>query len=168
MFFSSAYLMVNHDKNEFTIAPARTTVLKPDLVGVDTVNDCVAWLNGTEKISTSPTSTITALSSNTFLPEHPHSSSPALPYPDPGLSHNILTAIIVCAIVGVAGVVGVSFFVWRRQKRSNPSKHQLLAAEMNESEMFEVSTDASKYEAEPNCKGLAIELDGGYRPTELR
>jgi hypothetical protein len=41
MFLSSAYLMVNHDKGEFTIAPVRSEPATPALMGIDTANNCV-------------------------------------------------------------------------------------------------------------------------------
>jgi hypothetical protein len=46
MFFSSAYLAVNHDKSEFTIASVRSEAPEKILVGVDTANNCVTYLNG--------------------------------------------------------------------------------------------------------------------------
>ncbi|CAO2656841.1 Nn.00g056440.m01.CDS01 [Neocucurbitaria sp. VM-36] len=44
MFFSSAYLMVNHDKNEFTISQVQEQPAAQNLMGIDTANDCVAAL----------------------------------------------------------------------------------------------------------------------------
>jgi hypothetical protein len=44
MFFSSAYLMVNHDKGKFTIAAVQSKSATPELMGIDRANNCVGFV----------------------------------------------------------------------------------------------------------------------------
>lgn len=99
MFFNPAYLMVNHDKNEFSIAPAQTPPAQPDIVGIDTAHDCVAWLNGTVLLSTSST------------PEQ----SVSTPDSDQ-LTSGLIAGISIGAVAGIVFIILVSFLFWRRRR----------------------------------------------------
>ena len=99
MFFNPAYLMVNHDKNEFSIAPAQTPPAQLDIVGIDTARDCVALLNGTVLLSTSST------------PEQDVST------PDSDrLTSGTITGISIGAVAGIVFIILVSFLFWRRRR----------------------------------------------------
>ncbi|KAF9693370.1 hypothetical protein EKO04_008823 [Ascochyta lentis] len=157
MFFNSAYLMVNHDKSEFTIAPARATPAKSDIVGIDSVHDCVAWLNGTTLLSTS-------------TPEQ-NVSTPASD--SPGLKTSAIAGISVGAVAGVVSIAIIAFLFWRRRKGSpsetsgSGSAKDALVAEKDASEVFEAFPGAQIHEAGFNERDSALELDGRTRLTEL-
>jgi hypothetical protein len=164
MFFSSAYLAVNHDKSEFTIASVRNEATEETLVGVDTANDCVAYLNGTV-----PGKTV-------------QSSSPRNPE-DPGDSASALsTGAIVGIAVGVIAVVVflavVAFLLWRRKSRRNGerSQHTALAEapansqhifEKKGEEIHEAPDQRAVLKMSDDERDYAVELDGNAQPSEL-
>ncbi|KAF3000783.1 hypothetical protein E8E13_005448 [Curvularia kusanoi] len=165
MFFSSAYLMVNHDKGEFTIASARNDATKELLVGVDTDNNCFAYLNGTVPGNAIP------------------SPSPS----DPQDSQDSASPLSTGAIVGIAVGVGaavivlavVAFLLWRRRKsrRDVPTpQHTVLAAEPGKdryiferrgSEVLEAPAQGGVMKMSDDERDYAVELDGNSQPSEL-
>lgn len=156
MFFNPAYLMVNHDKNEFSIVPAQTLSAQPDIIGIDTANECVGWMNGTVLLSTSST------------PEQ-NSSSPDSDSSTTGT----IAGISIAAVAGVIFIVVATFIFWRRRRGSSleasgrRSANQALVAGKSVVEVFEASAGAQVHEAGFDMRESAAELDGRTRLTEL-
>lgn len=167
MFFSSAYLAVNHDKSEFTIASVRNEATEETLVGVDTANDCVAYLNGTV-----PGKTV-------------QSSSPRDPE-DSGDSGGTASALSTGAIVGIAVgalavvvfLVVVAFFLWRRRSKRNGvvPQHTVLAEapanspyifEKKGEQIHEAPDQRAVFKMSDDERDHAVELDGNAQPSEL-
>ncbi|KAG9200697.1 hypothetical protein G6514_006716 [Epicoccum nigrum] len=166
MFFSSAYLAVNHDKSEFTIASVQKEITEETLVGVDTTNDCIAYLNGTV-----PGKTV-------------QSSSPQDPEDSGGSASALSTGAIVGIAVGAAAAVVllavVAFLLWRRKSRRGNAlvaqqQTTLAEAPANSPYIFEKKGDEI-HEA-PDQRAVlkmsdderdhAVELDGNAQPSEL-
>jgi hypothetical protein len=132
MFFNPAYLMVNHDKDEFTIAPVRTPKVRPAIVGIDSTNDCVAFVNGSTLVNTSS----------------------ALPTSGAKLASPAIAGISIGAIAGVALLIGVSLYLWRYRKGNSPFKlsghksaNKAHIAEKGGMEVYEAPVDALIQEA---------------------
>lgn len=156
MFFSSAYLMVNHDKNEFTITSARTTRQQPAVVGIDTKNDCIALLNSTTVIET-------PFPPNTTSPV-PEATVSATGSEASRLAAGTIVGITAGVIAGVSFVLGIALIVWRRLHAETNN----TAIEKDVFEVFEASLDACKHEVCANGRVRAVESDGGFRPPQLR
>lgn len=161
MFFSSAYMMVNHDKSEFSIAPARKVATEVTLVGINTANNCVAYLNGT-------------------VPGHtPQSLSP----PDAegsnaALSTGAIAGIAVGAVAAVILLAVIAFLLWRRRNRSKAfatretivsptSAKELHVDQEAAAELYEAPPQAVAYKMMADERDHAIELDGNSRVAEL-
>lgn len=164
MFFSSAYLAVNHDKSEFTIASVRNEATEETLVGVDTANDCAAYLNGTI-----PGKTV-------------QSSSPRDPEDSADSASALSTGAIVGIAVGVLAVVVflavVAFLLWRRRNRRSGvmSQHTALAEapansqyifEKKGQEIHEAPDQRAVLKMSDDDRDYAVELDGNAQPSEL-
>ena len=171
MFFSSAYLAVNHDKNEFTIASVRHGATEETLVGVDTANDCAAYLNGTAPGKTVQSSSPQDPESSPRNSENSGNSASAL-------STGAIVGIAVGASAVVVFLVVAAFLLWRRRSKRNgkTSQHIALAeAPANSPYIFE-KKGGEIHEA-PNQGGVlkmsdderdhAAELDGNAQPSEL-
>lgn len=166
LFFSAAYLMVNHDKNTFTIAEALPTPVKQRLVGIDTANDCIAAANvvGADPASSSP-STPTASSGSGSSDNFTPSSG--------GLSGGAIAGIAVGVVGGLGVLAGAAFLLWRRRRRSsslsgsanplNPN-NPLEKYGYNTSEMSGVNPAMEL--AHQDERQYAVELDGSNRPAE--
>jgi hypothetical protein len=158
MFFSSAYLAVNHDKSEFTIASLRDEATEETLVGVDTANDCAAYLNGTV-----PGKTVQ--SSSPRDPEDAGNSASAL-------STGAIVGIAVGALAVVVVLAVVAFLLWRRRSRRNTA---LTEAPANSQYIFE--TKGQEIHEAPDQRAVlkmcdderdyAVELDGNAQLLEL-
>lgn len=156
MFFNPAYLMVNHDKNEFSIAAAQTPPAVPDIVGIDTALDCVAWLNGTVLLSKSsaPEQDISTLGPDKF-------------------TTGTIVGISIGAVTGFAFIAAASFFCWQRRRSSLPeasgggTTNEALVAEKDHVEIFEAFAGPPVFEAGSNVEQSTAELDGDNRPIEL-
>lgn len=153
MFFTPAYLMVNHDKNELSISTAHTSPASPEIIGIDTAHECVAWLNGTVLRSTSSTS---------------EQNVPA-PTSDK-LATGTIIGISIGAVTGIAFICAAAFFFWRRTKgnTAKASDRNKAVVEKDQAEVFEASAAAQVVEAGFDVRHFAAELDGRTRPTELR
>lgn len=160
MFFNPAYLMVNHDKNEFSIASAQTPPAQPDIVGIDTAHDCVAWLNGTVLLSTSPTP-----GQNVSTPDSDKLSSK--------LSSGTIASISVGVVAGIILIIVAAYLFWRRRRGNTAevlepgSANKAVVAEKDVAEVFEAGAGAHVHEAGFDIRQSAAELDGRTRPTEL-
>ncbi|KAJ4313492.1 hypothetical protein N0V94_006930 [Neodidymelliopsis sp. IMI 364377] len=132
MFFNPAYLMVNHDKDEFAIASVRTPKVKPAIVGIDSTNDCVAFVNGSSLVNTSST----------------------LPTSGAKLAPLAIAGISIGAVAGAVLLIGVSLYFWRQGKGNNPLKlsghksvNKAHIAEKGGMEVYEAPIDALIQEA---------------------
>ncbi|KAH7356035.1 aspartic peptidase domain-containing protein [Pyrenochaeta sp. MPI-SDFR-AT-0127] len=76
MFFSVAYLMVDNDKERFTISRANPTPATQKLLGIDTANDCVSAANVVGADPTNP-SDIPPSSESSGAPSNGSSGHPA-------------------------------------------------------------------------------------------
>ncbi|KAF2826889.1 hypothetical protein CC86DRAFT_21950 [Ophiobolus disseminans] len=99
MFLSSAYLMVNHDKDEFTISGVQETPAAQKLVGIDTTNSCIANVEGGT----------TAVPEPSTPASHSSSDSKAL-------SGGAIAGIVVGILALIALIAGIAFLAWRRRK----------------------------------------------------
>lgn len=164
MFFSSAYLAVNHDKSEFTIASVRNEATEETLVGVDTANDCAAYLNGTI-----PGKTVQSSS-----PRDPEDSADSAS----ALSTGAIVGIAVGALAVVVFLVVVAFLLWRRSNKRNgvTSQHTALAEapanspyifEKKGKEIHEAPDQGAVSKVSDSERDHAVELDGNAQPSEL-
>lgn len=101
LFFSAAYLMVNHDKQEFTIAQAAEQPAQPKIVGIDSANTCTAPIDGGTK-------------DNSKGPGD--SSTP----PDRGLTKGGIAGI-VCSVIA-ALIIAIGAFLIRRRRKTAATK----------------------------------------------
>lgn len=110
MFFSSAYLMVNHDKNQFTIAQAKSEPAPSKLIAFDTANDCVGPAEAAAA-STTPGAPTDSNAGNSDSNGSSTSSSSAL-------SSGAIAGIVIGALSGLALILGIAFLLWRRKRRA--------------------------------------------------
>jgi len=172
MFFSSAYLMVNHDKDEFTISGVQGTPAAQKLVGIDTANDCVESVDG---------------GSSTVPEPSTHATSPA--DPSKGLSGGAVAGIVVGVVLLLAALAGIAFLAWRRRREPTiaPYRGELAASfdhgaisendgasivekyGMNVSEMYAGQVHGHGLSAPMHARPQvhAVELDGRGRPAEV-
>jgi hypothetical protein len=99
MFFSNAYLMVNHDKGEFTIAPVQSKSATPSLMGIDTTNKCAG--------------VVTPSSDNAIASK--------------ALSSGAIAGIVLGTVAALAILASAVFLVWRRKQVSG--KHPTIDAD---------------------------------------
>jgi tetrahydromethanopterin S-methyltransferase subunit B len=157
MFFSSAYLLVNHDKKEFTITQVQTKTAPQKIMAFDTANNCLAAINA---------------------------AAPPPKSPDTGrssaLSGGAIAGIVVGAVVGLLIVALIAFFFWKR-KRAATSPYVaevqgLNAAPANEKYRYDAAEDAprelyaddgSHELVHGDHRQFAVEMDGVARPYEV-
>jgi hypothetical protein len=160
MFLSSAYLMVNHDKNEFTISAVQEKVASQKLMGIDTANACVSAVQGEVKTTS----------------ETPKSSSDAETSAK-GMSGGVIAGIAVGAVALIAFITGVVFLVWRRRRTAAaaPYKSELDATHAGIPVAEKCGYNASEMYAEPEARELsghardyAVEIDGRSRLVEMQ
>jgi hypothetical protein len=184
LFFSSAYLMVNHDKNQFTIAPAQTKSAPSKLMAFDTANDCVGVFdaaaasatpgapqpssgsnNGGSNNGGSSSGGSGSSSSSNSGNTTPEDSKSAL-------SGGAIAGIVIGVLAGLALIAGIAFVLLRRRRTNAPapaelaafSQHQQPAVEKygyNSSELYVDGNEMS------GSDGSRYELDGGARPYEM-
>jgi hypothetical protein len=184
MFFSSAVLTVNHDKNQFTISQAQTKSSPSKLVAFDTKNNCVAAVQATSSSSSSGSpkesngangdssssgnsnSNSDGTSSNSNASESSSQSS--------ALSGGAIAGIVIGVLAGLALIFGAAFVLFRRRRRAGPT-HSELAADSSEpvekyayhaSEMYVDHNGAEMYD-QHGAKQYAHEMDGSGRPHEV-
>jgi hypothetical protein len=163
MFFNPAYLMVNHDKNEFSIAPAQNSPAPPEIIGIDTAHDCVAWLNGTVLLPTESKPDRNVSTSDQNVPTHDSDK----------LTTGTVAGISIGAVTGIVFIIAAIFLLWRR-RRGTPSEasgcgsaNEASIAEKDVEEVFEAFAGAHVHEVGSDVRQSAAELDGRTRLTEL-
>jgi hypothetical protein len=154
MFFSAAYLMVNHDKSEFTIAAVNENPSTPQWVGIDTANNCESSL----------------------LQDTPDDTKPSSPEPSSSarLSSGAIVGIVIGAIAVMAAIAGVFFLIWRRKRRTGLATPKTISAELSgeptpEKSRYSVSEMHAHHVAEFSAdqRDYARELDGTSKPAEV-
>lgn len=145
MFFSSAYLMVNHDKSEFSIDSVRATNKQASLEGIDTSNNCEASVNG--DISTASSSSANSSSSSSSKPR--------------SLTSSAVAGVVLGTIVGVGLALGTAVVIRRRTRAAG---HLRTVTQESAVDVFEVAEDTSKFELCANWRLHIAELDGRLRP----
>lgn len=160
MFFSSAYLMVNHDKNEFSIASAPKQSTEATIISLDTANDCAAYSNGSAP-------------GHTSQPSQPGAGN----LDDSALSTGAIAGIAIGAVAGFALLAVSAFVLWRRRGKGKGTYspdilHEVPAAEMytdkkGRAEVHEAPGQGGVLKMSADERDYAIELDGTARPSEL-
>lgn len=142
MFFSSAYLVVNHDEQTFIITPADAANKQSSLVGIDTENNCVARLNSTEEIDMPfPTSTVSNASGSK------HRSGRLTGGCIAGIT--LGTAVLIIAALSIA-------FIVRRRLRPETNETTPVKDALN---IVEASADICRHELSANGRSRVTELD---------
>lgn len=167
MFFSVAYLMVNNDKEQFTISQAQPTPATQKLIGIDTANSCISAANVVGADPTTPSASPTTSSSSSSA------SSAAPDAGSPGLSSGAIAGIAVGAVGGIALIAGILFFVWRRRRQTGPPSDSgmplgaQVPVEKYGHDTSEMYTDTAVTElGHGDARQYAVELDGAGRPLE--
>jgi hypothetical protein len=190
MFFSSAVLTVNHDKNQFTIAQAQTKSAPSELVAYDTKNDCV----GPVKAAASTTSSDDPKESNGTNGGSSSNSSGSNPNgtsnnSDTSSSSSTKSALSGGAIAGIVigtlaflSLIGAAIFLIRRRRRravaTSPSELAAFGPGSSSdgpptekyayaSEMYVDNQSTELYSANGG-NGFAHEMDGGGRVHEVQ
>lgn len=157
MLFSSAYLVVNHDKKEFTITQAQTKQAPPKILAFDTANNCLAAIDPTEA---PPRASTTGSSSS--------------------LSAGTIAGIVVGVVAGIL-VIALAAFVLKKHKRTTASpyaaevqginaappieKYRYTAADDAPIEMY--ADDFSHELVHGDHRQFAVEMNGSERPHDV-
>ncbi|KAF2023807.1 hypothetical protein EK21DRAFT_80075 [Setomelanomma holmii] len=170
-FFSNAYLIVNHDKNEFTIAPTVAKSTTPKIMAFDTANNCIAPIEAAVA-SGSPTPSSTGSSSPKASDgsNANNSSQSTASKKSSKLGGGAIAGIVIGVLAGIAIVAIAAFILWRRKRRAGPKLNELPAygaptekyAYRDASEMYAENGHELGHE-----RGFAHELDGAGRPHEV-
>lgn len=128
MFFSSAYLMVNHDKNQFTIAAAQQKPAPSKLMAYDTNNDCVAAV----EVAAASTTPDGPKDGGPLSNGNPNNSGKisdgSESTPKSGLSGGAIAGVVIGVLLGVALFAGIAFLLWRRKRTTADQPPSELAA----------------------------------------
>lgn len=173
MFFSSAYLVVNHDKKQFTIAPAQTKSAPSKLVAFDTVNDCIGIVSAAAASTTpgAPQSSSGTNGGGSSSGSNSDSSSSASESKS-GLSGGAIAGVVIGVLAGLALIAGVALLLLRRRRAAAAAPSELAAFSSkppvekygyNTSEMY---VDGNEMMAS-DYKAFRHELDGSERPYEM-
>jgi hypothetical protein len=184
MFFSSAYLIVNHDKTEFTIAPVQSKLAASKIMAIDTKNNCIGEVEAAVISTTSDSPKDTNVSTGgPSTPGNPNSNgssnsgsgnsgSNTSSGSSSGTSGGAIAGIVVGVVGGLALFAGIAFLLWRR-KRANASPAELAAFNQNApaekygynaSEMY---VDNGHVLGTPESNSYRHEMDGTARPYEV-
>lgn len=107
-FLSSAYIMVNQNKGEFTICSSNPTKAV-DLVAMDENGDeTTDWCGPEETVTPTPTATSQPSETTGREPSEDHK----------GLEVGAIAGIAVGAVAGVILLGLIGFFLWRRRRRT--------------------------------------------------
>lgn len=178
MFFSSAVLVVNHDKREFTIAPAKTKSEASKIMAIDTANGCVAEV----KVAASNTNPSDPKQSGTSNRDSSNPGSNDSSNKDTGSISNFpgksvssskarskgaIAGIVIGVLAGLALLIGGAVILYRRRHRTvQPS--ELAAWKDNQGTPQEkYAYHASEMYVEGSDKGFRHEMDGTGRAHEV-
>jgi hypothetical protein len=156
MFFSAAYLMVNHDRNEFSIAAAKETPDVQHLMGIDSANSCVAAVGGGATTTSDAPKT-----------------SPDTPASSDGISGRAIAGIVVGVVAGIAIIASIAFLIWRHRRPVSRTAELeathggLLVAEKHGYSTSEMYAGQDIAEFGGHAREYAVELDGSSRPAEV-
>lgn len=183
MFFSSAYLQVNHDKNQFQITRARTSPAAQQIIAYDTENDCIEPV----KVAAVSSGTPSGTPSSTSKPNSGSGNSSESASDDSGLSGGAIAGIVVGVVAGVALVAVAAFLLWRHKRSANdasytvPSemegfgdgpaekyRHSMAEAYGDHANEMYQNDNPAAYEIHQDNSHFAHELDGSSRPTEVQ
>jgi hypothetical protein len=165
MFFSSAYLMVNHDKGDFTIAPTPTKSAAPKIMAFDTANDCIAPVEAA--LASGAPSPSSSGSGNSGSSGNSNSSSLN---DSSALSGGAIAGIVIGALAGIALIAGIAFILWRRKRLAadRPAESAGVGtapvekyAYRDPSEMYVENGHELGHGDADAARGVAHELDGG-------
>lgn len=160
LFFSNAYLYVNHDQAQFTIWQTKRDAQHGAITGVDTANNCIGLVRESNPSNPNP-----------IDPGNGGSTGPGQ-----GGNKKVSTGAIAGAVVGgVLGLIVIAFgiwFFWHRKKRSD--NRQSLMADMSsatpdQSETIKYAHADNEGNAELDAHGTQTypELAGPQVPIEL-
>lgn len=165
MFLSSAYLMVDHDKNEFTIAPVQVQPMEQKLMGIDTTNACVAAVDG---------AVVTVPGPSPEKPSDAHGKTANR------LSSGAIAGIFVGVLALVCVLIGTTLFLRRRRlSRHDANPHELhkpvhmghvadpLVPEKYGMNATELPAGSYSSEMSADERQHALELDGISRLVEV-
>ncbi|RDL40001.1 uncharacterized protein BP5553_04341 [Venustampulla echinocandica] len=113
-------------------APGPNTPSNPTPVAISPTDNTITastvdWKDtwkGTWKLVESPSNTTTSGNSTSGSSSESPSSTPSAPK-SPRLSKGAIAGIAIAVVLGLAGAVGVAFFIWRRQRKNSKPKPQL-------------------------------------------
>jgi hypothetical protein len=189
MFFSSAVLTVNHDKNQFTIAQAQTKSAPSKLVAYDTKNDCLEPVRAESTTSSSDPkeSSANGGSSSGSSGSNPDgtstntNTSSSSSSTKSTLSGGAIAGIVIGTLALLSLIGAALFLIRRRRRRTGATSPSELAAfgpgsssDGPPTEKYAHATEldgdnhhgAELYSA--NCgHGFAHEMDGGGRVHEV-
>jgi hypothetical protein len=178
MFFSSAYLVVNHDKQQFTIAPAQSKLSPSQIVAFDTANNCVGSVEVATAASTTPGvpqtsgSTNGGPSSGGSNSDSNSNSSASQSQSKSDLSGGAIAGVVIGVLAALALIAGIALVLLRRRRAAAaaPSELSGLSSQppvekygYNANEMY---VDGNEMGAGDN-KTFRHELDGSERPYEM-
>jgi hypothetical protein len=178
MFFSSAYLVVNHDKQQFTIAPAQAKSAPSKLVAFDTANDCIGTV---EAAAASTTSGASQSSSGTNSGDSSSggsdsnsngSNSSTSKKSKPGLSGGAIAGVVIGILAALAPSAGIALILLRRRRAAAAAPSELSSlssqppVEKCGYKANEMYVDGNEMGA-GNNRAFRHELDGSARPYEM-
>ncbi|KAJ8114622.1 hypothetical protein OPT61_g3537 [Boeremia exigua] len=155
LFFSSAYLMVDHDAREFTLSRVHSNInaTTPKLVGIDSANNCQEAI----EIDSTPDST-------------PDSK-------DKSITASQIAGIIVGSIAGLALLAAAAFIVWKRRHKNVRDSEPFLSPD-SDPQLFvgkfgqitretELLDDTEVFEADSGGIVHLLELENRQRAVEV-
>ncbi|KAF1840051.1 uncharacterized protein K460DRAFT_390262 [Cucurbitaria berberidis CBS 394.84] len=148
MFLSSAYLMVNHDKNEFTISPVQEEPAVPKVVAISTASRCDTAVEGGTSAAAKGSS---------------------------GISGGVIAGIVVGVVAAIGIMAAIAFMVWRRKRVAPAPKSPVyeiadeggMIAEKHGYSTSEMYAGQPVGEVSGESRAYAVELDGNSRPSEV-
>ncbi|KAJ8111749.1 hypothetical protein OPT61_g5728 [Boeremia exigua] len=153
LFFSSAYLMVNHDENQFSISRLQQNSLVLSLIGIDSANKCHGQANE---------ATLPASLDNDNNQDQP-------------LTTGKIAAIIIGVVVAFLLLIVAAF--WSRRRRRNSASHGSVAmvtgpqpihlAEKHGKNICEMHEGGNIPEADSTTMQFAAELECHQHPVSI-
>lgn len=180
MFFSSAVLVVNHDKREFTIAPAATKSASTKIMAIDSANSCI----GEVKVPASNTNGNDPKQSNPSNPDSTSNSSngngngnlsnipgaSASSSSSSSLSKGAIAGTVVGVLAGLAALIGAALFIYRRRRGQTQPSELAAYKEHHDAPVEKYAYHASEmYVESEREKGARQmhEMDGTGRISEV-